>query len=369
MRSKWIGNASTKGVKVIKAIPVGQGPFMRLAGGSLQAVIEKERSGTMTNIDVKATEFRENLAVLQEDSAQIAAEKLMRVVKGGNAPEIMDISTEVGNQIDLNSLDLAMNVFKQMVKQSKMNQERRHRQNEENQERRYQLLCAIFTKRRDADPEACRSHSSEMSISESSSGFIEKSEEVEYHDTGADVDYSVARAPNVLADIDVSSIRKTRINPNTTTQITHAGFDIAKTRPTTTLSHVSSYHCEKYPMPRERIAIDLDNRIACRQHVFHADKQLIAWHLYENASAGHQVNVKPPNTLPYREIKASVPRGALIVVNRKICKDCKDFIEKVKKHFGISDHIPVKSRTHLEDKFDTENPNKLVDSRDKWEAY
>ncbi|KAF7940813.1 uncharacterized protein EAE97_006999 [Botrytis byssoidea] len=77
------GNASTKGVKVIKAIPVGQGPFMRLVDGSLQAIIEKGRSGTMTNIDVKSTELRENIAVLQENSVQIAAEKLDKSGQGG----------------------------------------------------------------------------------------------------------------------------------------------------------------------------------------------------------------------------------------------------------------------------------------------
>ncbi|TEY36309.1 hypothetical protein BOTCAL_0560g00090 [Botryotinia calthae] len=68
---------------------------------------------------------------------------------------------------------------------------------------------------------------------------------------------------------------------------------------------------------------DLDNGFPGRYHACHAEKQLIAWYLYENTFAGYQVNMQLPDDISYREIKASVPRGALIVVSRKICKDCK----------------------------------------------
>ncbi|TGO57834.1 hypothetical protein BOTNAR_0193g00290 [Botryotinia narcissicola] len=74
-------------------------------------------------------------------------------------------------------------------------------------------------KRGDADPEVCKSHSSEINISESLSGFFEKSEEVEYHETGTDVDYYVARAPNVLADIDVKTTESIDHCPNQLTGI------------------------------------------------------------------------------------------------------------------------------------------------------
>lgn len=114
---------------------------------------------------------------------------------------------------------------------------------------------------------------------------------------------------------------------------------------------------------------DLDNGFAGRYHACHAEKQLIAWYLCENIFAGYQVNMQLPDAFPYRETKASVPRNILIVVSRKICKDCEEFIEKVKEHFEISDHFHVESRVHLEDIFDREKANKLVESFNKPKAY
>ncbi|THV54890.1 hypothetical protein BGAL_0018g00460 [Botrytis galanthina] len=60
----------------IKTIPVGQGPVMKLADGSLQAVIEKGRPRTITNTGIKATELRKNLAVLREEFVQVASKRL-----------------------------------------------------------------------------------------------------------------------------------------------------------------------------------------------------------------------------------------------------------------------------------------------------
>ncbi|KAJ8060021.1 hypothetical protein OCU04_011632 [Sclerotinia nivalis] len=110
----------------------------------------------------------------------------------------------------------------------------------------------------------------------------------------------------------------------------------------------------------------LDYGFPGRYHACHAEKQLIAWYLYENTFANYQVNIESPYALPYREIKYSAPRGALIVVSRQICEDCKIFIEKVKTHFGIPDHFHVESRICPEDIFDTEKPNKLLQSCNEW---
>ncbi|KAF7866926.1 hypothetical protein EAF04_005767 [Stromatinia cepivora] len=109
-----------------------------------------------------------------------------------------------------------------------------------------------------------------------------------------------------------------------------------------------------------------DNGFPGRYHACHAEKQLIAWYLYENTFAKYQVNIESPYALPYRKIKYSAPRGALIVVSRKICEDCKIFIEKVKKHFGIPDHFHVEYRTCPEDIFDTEITDKLLESCNEW---
>ncbi|TGO57833.1 hypothetical protein BOTNAR_0193g00280 [Botryotinia narcissicola] len=116
MRSKWIGDASTKGVKVIKTILVRKGPIMRLADGTLQAIIEKERSRIMTSIDVKSTELRENIAVIQEDFVQVTVKRLDQSGQGGkqeveclrkfeeeHVMETAETFTEIESQIELDS--------------------------------------------------------------------------------------------------------------------------------------------------------------------------------------------------------------------------------------------------------------------------
>lgn len=55
---------------------MGQRPVMRLADGSLQAVIDEGRPGTITNIGIKATELRKNLTLLREEFFQVASKKL-----------------------------------------------------------------------------------------------------------------------------------------------------------------------------------------------------------------------------------------------------------------------------------------------------
>ncbi|TGO57679.1 hypothetical protein BCON_0063g00360 [Botryotinia convoluta] len=446
-RSRRTGNKSKKGLKMIKTIPMEQGPVMRLADGSFQAAVEKGRPEIIAGIDIKVAELIENLDS-QEEVTEAAVESLgekdqsskqevecVPRVEEENATEIAGTLTEVGTQTELDSFDLATNMFKQMIERSELNQERRHRENEENQERRYQELYAIIAKWRDADPKVSGSTSPEDDTSESLSRSLEKSEEVEYHAPGADVDYSVAHTPNVLADsVDHSlnkfadsvdfliySLERTSLqNSQDINEFKYINPDHSRWfryHQNSTDQHVELCQLvpqvvQSYPIPREKTAIarlninglhrctaasgwdqpfqkndiisnltwtsqveelckvinhklphrkDLDNGFPGRYHACHAEKQLIAWYLYENTFAGYQVNMKLPNTLPYREIKASAPRGALIVVSRKICKDCKEFIEKVKKHFGISDHIHVESRTHPEDIFDTEKTKKSSD--------
>ncbi|TGO28152.1 hypothetical protein BPAE_0031g00170 [Botrytis paeoniae] len=452
-KSRRTGNKSKKGLKAIKTIPMGQGPVMRLADGSFKAAVEKGRPEITAGIDIKVTELIENLDS-QEEVTEAAVESLgekdqsskqevecVPRVEEENATEIAGTFAEVGTQTELDSFDLATNMFKQMIERSELNQERRHRENEENQERRYQELYAIIAKRRDADPKVSGSTSSKDDTSESLSRSLEKSEEVEYHAPGADVDYSVA--PNVLADsVDHSlntfadsvdlliySLERTSLqNSQDINEFKYINPDHSRwfryhhnsTDQRVELCQLVPQVVQSYPIPREKTAIarlninglhrctaasgwdqpfpkndiisnltwtsqveelcriinhklphrqDLDYGFPGRYHACHAEKQLIAWYLYENTFAGYQVNMKLPYNLSYREIKASAPRGALIVVSRKICKDCKEFIEKVKKHFEISDHFHVESRTHPEDIFDTEKTKKLLESCNDWKAY
>ncbi|KAI9642987.1 hypothetical protein NHQ30_008721 [Ciborinia camelliae] len=109
-----------------------------------------------------------------------------------------------------------------------------------------------------------------------------------------------------------------------------------------------------------------DHGFPGRYHACHAEKQLIAWYLYENTFAKYQVTMDSPYALPYRKIKSSAPRGALIVVSREICDDCREFIGKVKKYFEIPDHFYVESRTCPDDTFDMRKTDKLSESCNEW---
>jgi hypothetical protein len=106
-----------------------------------------------------------------------------------------------------------------------------------------------------------------------------------------------------------------------------------------------------------------------RYYACHAEKQLIAYYLYEYTLDKSQVGIETPHSYPYGKITPAAPRGALIVVSREVCDDCKLFIEKVKKHFKIPDHFHVESRTCPEDIFDTEMTTKLLESCNEWRSY
>ncbi|KAF7905059.1 uncharacterized protein EAF01_005580 [Botrytis porri] len=457
-RSRRTGN----GLKTIITIPIGQGPIMRLSDGSLQAAIEKARPEITAKSDIEVIELVKDLDMVKEQLSEAAVESLGEKDQSSKqkvecvirveekiATEIAGTFTEVGTQTEPDSFDLAMNMFKQMMERSEVNQERRHRENEENQERRYQELCAIITRQRDVDCKGCGSNSTEIDASERLSRSPDKSKKKKVSYTDAN-DHSVARTPHVLAGIYVKTPESTDSSFSTSTD----SIDLLisslektslrdlqdKSKPKYTNPDHSRwfrYHqnstghrvelcqlvpqdVQSYPIPREKTTIarlnmnglhrctaasgwdqpfqnndiisnltwtlqvedlckiinhklphreDLDNGFPGRYHACHAEKQLIAWYLHQNTFAGYQVNMKLPNALPYREIKASAPRGALIVVSRKICKDCMEFIEKVKKHFELPDHFQVESRTHPEDIFDTEKTQKLVECCNNWKTY
>ncbi|KAM0308152.1 hypothetical protein ACHAO8_010295 [Botrytis cinerea] len=462
VKPRRTGNRTKMGSEAINTVPMGQGPVMRLADGSLQAAIEKARPEIVTNVDVEVIELRKSLAVVHEDSVEATVEKLYKSGHTGeqeidfvpkfeeeNVTEIADTFAEVGTQTKLDSFDFAMNMFKEMMEQSERNQKRRHRENEESQERRYQELRAMITKQRDVDPEVCGSNSPEINTRESFSKSFDKNKEREC--CGVDNDsHSVTHNPNIFAGIDdktlelgdrslnkfadsidllISSLEKTSLQHSY--EMNESGYinpDHSRWfryQQTSTGQHVELCQLvpqvvQRYPIRRKKTAIarlnvnglhrctaasgwdqpfqnndiisnlawtlqveelcriinhklphrkDLDNGFPGRYHACHAEKQLIAWYLCENIFAGYQVNMQLPDAFPYRETKASVPRSILIVVSRKICKDCEEFIEKVKEHFEISDHFHVESRVHLEDVFNREKASKLVEIFNKSKAY
>ncbi|KAF7882803.1 uncharacterized protein EAF02_006166 [Botrytis sinoallii] len=362
----------------------------------------------------------ENLGAKDQSSKQ-EVECVPRVQKE-TATEIVGTLTEAGTQIELDSFDLVMNMVKQMVERSEVNKKEDIKTYAPFSEiDPSESLSGSAEKSR--EKERCDANAADHSVAHTPNifaGIDVKTLE------------STDRFLNVFADsIDslISSLEKTslrqsqdmnkpkNINPDHSRWFRYRHNSINQH---VELCQLVPQVVQSYPIQREKTTIarlninglhrctaasgwdqpfqkndiisnltwtsqveelckiinhklphqkDLDYGFPGRYHACHAEKQLIAWYLYENTLAGHQVNTKLPNTLPYRELKASAPRGALIVVSRKICKDCKEFIEKVRKHFEISDHFHVESRTHLEDILDTEKTKKFLESCNNWKFY
>ncbi|TGO12580.1 hypothetical protein BTUL_0086g00560 [Botrytis tulipae] len=193
MRSEWIGDASTKGVKVIKTISVRKGPVMRLADGSLQAIIEKGRSGTITNIDVKATELRENIAVLQEDSVQVTVKRLDKSGQGGKQ-EVECLRKFEGKML------------------------RRLRKQLQRLKARSNLILLFDDENFQANDGTKwnapgEKTPSEINISERFSRSVGKCREGKRGDADVD-DHSVAHTPNIFAVIDVKTLESADRSPN-----------------------------------------------------------------------------------------------------------------------------------------------------------